>query len=71
MGDPCSNVFSCSFTGGFLSSRSDTTLCKIQLLCDFVSPVNEVRINSVFLPMSRFERTENDVADNVNSNISP
>lgn len=27
--------------------------------------------NSVFLPMSRFERTENDVADNVNSNISP
>lgn len=27
--------------------------------------------NSVLLPMPRFERIEKDVADNVNSNISP
>lgn len=69
MGVPHSNVFSCSFTV-FLSSRSYTTLCKIQLLCDFVSPINEVRILSV-PPHVQIWKNWNDIPDNVNGNISP
>lgn len=57
----------------FLSSRNYTTLCKYS--CSVVLSALLMRLgyitSSVFLPMPRFERTEDDVADNGKSNISP
>lgn len=74
MGDPCSNVFLCSFTGGFFCPL-ETIQPYVAYSCSVVLSALLMRLgyvtNSVFLPMPRFERTENNVPDNVNSDISP
>lgn len=74
MGDPCSNIFSCNFTGGFFCPL-ETIRPYAKSSCSVVLSTLLMRLgyvtNSVLLPMPRFERIEKDVADNVNSNISP